>query len=86
MLDAKNLGLNIKPNRDKNEPCNIICFSDNDYADDPDSRYYAYFRCACFLDIKSIEKHELIKFGSRVGGAMWSCERGYTHDSIADKH
>ena len=37
-MQCKNLGLRIKSNRDKNEPCDIVCFSDSDYASDLDAR------------------------------------------------
>ena len=38
MLVGKVLGLKIEPNRDKNEPLDIVYFSDNDYAYDPGMR------------------------------------------------
>ena len=40
VLDTKNMGLKIEPNfdKDKNEPWELVCFSDSDYAGDPDSR------------------------------------------------
>ena len=30
--------MNIEPNRDKNILWDMVCFSDSDYADDPDAR------------------------------------------------
>ena len=38
MLDTKNLGLKIKQQGDKDKPWDIVCFSDSDYAGDPDAR------------------------------------------------
>ena len=31
-------------------------------------------------------KHDHIKFGCRMGDTILSCERGYVHDSIDEKH
>ena len=38
VIDTKNLGLKIKPMGDSNEPWEIVCFSNSDYAGDPFSR------------------------------------------------
>ena len=38
VLDTKILELKIKPNEGKNEPHNIVYFSNSDYSGDPDTR------------------------------------------------
>ena len=38
MLDIKNLGFKIKSNGGENELWDIVCFGDNDYAGDPNTR------------------------------------------------
>ena len=35
VIDTKNLGLKIKPKINPNKPCEIVCFSNSDYAGDP---------------------------------------------------
>ena len=37
VLDTRDLGLKIEPILGSNEPWELICFSDSDYAGDPDS-------------------------------------------------
>ena len=36
--DTKNLGLKIKPTEGRNTPWDLVCFSDSDYAGDPETR------------------------------------------------
>ena len=38
VLDTKNLGLKIKPNFRYDEPWELVCYSDSDYASDTESR------------------------------------------------
>ena len=39
VLDTKNMGLRVEPTIDtKDEPWELVCYSDSDYASDPDSR------------------------------------------------
>ena len=38
VLDTKSLGLKIWPKGNKSEPWEIICFTDSDYASDPETR------------------------------------------------
>ena len=49
VLDSRNLGLKIWPTGDKNDPWDMICFTDSDYATDPVTRksvsgYIIYIR------------------------------------------
>ena len=38
VINTKNLGLKIEPIGNSNEPWEIVCFSNNDYAGDPVNR------------------------------------------------
>ena len=38
VMDTKNLGFKIEPMGNSNEPWEIVCFSNSDYAGDPMSR------------------------------------------------
>ena len=38
VLDTRDYGLRIEPTTGKNEPWNLVCYTDSDYAGDPESR------------------------------------------------
>ena len=42
VLDTKNLGLKIEPTEGRNTPSDLVCFSDSDYAGDPETRCSVY--------------------------------------------
>ena len=49
--DTKNLGLKIKPTEGRNTPWDLVCFSDSDYAGDPETRCSVY---GYVLNIKGV--------------------------------
>ena len=91
VLDTKNLGLKIKLNRDMNKLWNIFCFSDSDYAGDPDAKrnvtgLILYILGVPFSWSQSTDKHVLITFKRCVSSAIQSCKWSYIHDPVTEKH
>ena len=62
VLNIKNVGLKMEPARKANKQWEIVCFSDSNYAGDPECRRNISLRCTSLLAFKTPKECDTVKF------------------------